>query len=238
MNLKRKSLVFRKIINKTEATHSGRVWSLTSHRRGVRHTNPQEIAMAIKGLKELLERHGKEQLTAEGFEEELNKLLPETHIPKNVYNELNEKYKLLDRQKKDVDALLSEAKKGLEDSQEFRSKYDALVAQQKADGERYEKTIADMKKGYAIDSALTAAGARNAKAVRALLDEGKITLQEDGSCTGIKEQLESIRKDNDFLFSPSDNNAGNGKPSFGNGGGGSNPPSDSLAQNIAQAMGL
>ncbi len=193
--------------------------------------------MAIKGLKELLERHGREQLTAEGFEEELNRLLPETHIPKTVYNELNEKYKLLDRQKKDVDALLSEAKKGLEDSQEFKARYDALVAQQKADGERYEKTIADMKKGYAIDSALTAAGARNAKAVRALLDEGRITLQEDGTCIGIKEQIESIRKDNDFLFSPS-NNAGNGKPSFGNGGGGNTTPSDPLATSIAQAMGL
>lgn len=187
----------------------------------------------IKGLNELLEKYGKESMTTEQFENELNKFLPETHIPKSVYNELNEKYKMLDKQKKDVDGLLEEANKGLKDSQEFKSKYDSLVAQQKEDLQHYEQAIASMKKGYAIDSALSKAGARNIKAVKALLDESKITLDDSGNVIGVVEQLDTIRKDNDFLFMGSETF----KPSFGEGGK-SNPPSDTFAKSIAEAMGV
>lgn len=191
--------------------------------------------MAIKGLKELLEKHGKEPLTAEQFEDELNKILPETHIPKNVYNELNEKYKMLDKQKKDTDTLLAEANGKLKDSTEFEGKYKALLSQQKEDSEKYERQIADMKRGYAIDSALSKAGARNAKAVKALLDESKITLGADGSFIGIDEQIMSIKKDNDFLFASTDSGK---RPSFGGDGGGRDSAGDSFAKSISQAMGV
>lgn len=191
--------------------------------------------MAIKGLKELLEKHGKEPLTAEQFEDELNKILPETHIPKNVYNELNEKYKMLDKQKKDTDTLLAEANGKLKDSTEFEGKYKALLSQQKEDSEKYERQIADMKRGYAIDSALSKAGARNAKAVKALLDESKITLGADGSFIGIDEQIMSIKKDNDFLFASTDSGK---KPSFGGDGGGRDSANDTVASSIARAMGI
>ncbi len=193
--------------------------------------------MAIKGLKELLEKHAKSTLTPEQFEEELNKLLPETHIPKSVYNELNEKYKLIEKQKTDTDKLLADANKSLKDSEEFKGKYESLLAQQKTESENFKKELAEVKRGFAIESALEKAGSRNTKSVRALLDDSKIILGEDGKLVGLTEQLTQIKKDNSFLFAEDDPNGGF-KPNFGGGGGPQNPPGETLAARINSAMGV
>lgn len=55
------------------------------------------------------------------------------------------------------------------------------------------------QKGFAIDLALRDAGARNPKSVRALLDEDKLDFK-DGKLANLKDQLDPIQKDNDFLF--------------------------------------
>jgi hypothetical protein len=172
--------------------------------------------MAIKGLSDLLKKHKETELTAEQFEEELNKLLPETHVPKNVFNELNEKYKLAEAQKAESDKLLKEANEAKNASEEFRAKYDELLKTQKADKEKYEADIATAKKNNGIDLALVKAGARNAKAVRALLDLDKITLSDKGEVVGISDQLEAIKKDNDYLFTATEAKQETNKPNFGN----------------------
>lgn len=61
------------------------------------------------------------------------------------------------------------------------------------------KKISDMQFNHALNGALTGAKAKNVKAVSALLNmEG---LKHDGeSIIGLKEQLESIKKDNAYLF--------------------------------------
>lgn len=63
-----------------------------------------------------------------------------------------------------------------------------------------ETQVASLKFEHALDQALVGAKARNAKAVRALLSTDGLKLQEDGTILGLKEQLEKIRADNDFLF--------------------------------------
>lgn len=60
--------------------------------------------------------------------------------------------------------------------------------------------IADLKFNHALDGALAVAKARNAKAVRALLNVDLLKLTEDGSLSGLKEQLEKIKSENDYLF--------------------------------------
>jgi len=60
--------------------------------------------------------------------------------------------------------------------------------------------IRQLKLDHAVDNALTGAKAKNAKAVRALLDASKFTLGEDNSVAGLKEQLDKVKADNDFLF--------------------------------------
>ena len=52
----------------------------------------------------------------------------------------------------------------------------------------------------AVDAALLAAGARNLKSVRALLDLAEVELSEDGELSGLAEQLEAVRKSDGYLF--------------------------------------
>ena len=177
--------------------------------------------MAIKGLSDLLKKlRETADMTDEQFEDELNKLLPEDWKPARVYNELNEKYKLLETQKAETDKLLKEANEAKDASAEFKTKYEELLKTQKADKEKYEADLLENRKSYAIDLALTKAGARNNKAVKALLDDKKITVADNGEVSGISEQLDTIRKDADYLFDakPAEQNNTNPlKPTFGTG---------------------
>lgn len=60
--------------------------------------------------------------------------------------------------------------------------------------------VAQLKFDHALEGALTGAKAKNVKSVRALLDTSLMKLVDDGSISGLKEQLEKIQKDNSFLF--------------------------------------
>lgn len=60
--------------------------------------------------------------------------------------------------------------------------------------------IKQLKLDHAVDLALTGAKAKNSVAVKALLDSKKFTLGEDNSVSGLKEQLDKIKADNDYLF--------------------------------------
>ena len=52
----------------------------------------------------------------------------------------------------------------------------------------------------AIDTALTAAGAKNVKAVKPFIDTTKVKLGEDGKLTGLDEQLKEVQKTEGYLF--------------------------------------
>lgn len=84
-----------------------------------------------------------------------------------------------------------------------------------------ESTIATLKKESAIELALTKAGARNVKAAKALLDADKLEVGEEG-VKGLDEQLEAIKKDNDYLFQAAETD----KPQIVAGGNPSNPEVD------------
>ena len=74
----------------------------------------------------------------------------------------------------------------------------------KAKAEQAEKDaqaqIQALKFEHALDGALTGAKAKNAKAVKALLQADALKLNEDGSILGLKEQLEKIKSESDYLF--------------------------------------
>lgn len=64
---------------------------------------------------------------------------------------------------------------------------------------KYDADIASVKKDSAISIALANAKAKNIKAVKALLDESKISIDGD-NVVGLEDQLSKIKKDNDYLF--------------------------------------
>jgi predicted nucleic acid-binding Zn-ribbon protein len=89
--------------------------------------------------------------------------------------------------KLDVDAIKAAA-------DEWKAKAEAAQTEAAAQ-------VSALKFEHALESALTGAKARNAKAVKALLDAGALKLNEaDGSIIGLKEQLEKIKSENEYLF--------------------------------------
>ena len=69
----------------------------------------------------------------------------------------------------------------------------------KADTTALKEKLINQTKSSTIEIALLGAKAKNTKAVKALLDQEKISLDGD-NLLGIGEQLEAIKKDNAFLF--------------------------------------
>ena len=68
--------------------------------------------------------------------------------------------------------------------------------------EEAENAIAETEFNYALRDALLQANARNPVAVSALLDFDKLSVNDDGEITGLKDQLETIRSENEYLFIP------------------------------------
>lgn len=64
----------------------------------------------------------------------------------------------------------------------------------------HEAEINQLKLDNAIDNALSAAGAKNNKALRALLDSGKLKLGDDGKVTGLDDQIAALQKSDAYMF--------------------------------------
>lgn len=64
----------------------------------------------------------------------------------------------------------------------------------------HENQLAQLRLDYAVESALTAAGAKNNKAVKSLLDLSAVSLGEDGNAVGLAEQLAAVKNSDGYLF--------------------------------------
>ena len=65
---------------------------------------------------------------------------------------------------------------------------------------KYQDDLTSAKKEAAIKLAIADAKPKSEKALMAFLDTDIVKLNEDDTVTGLKEQLENIKKDNGFLF--------------------------------------
>ena len=81
-----------------------------------------------------------------------------------------------------------------------KSDFNAVNEAKKALEKTHQAEIAQLKLDSAIDAALTAAGAKNLKTVRALLDLKKVKQGEDGRLDGLEEQLEAVQRSDGYLF--------------------------------------
>lgn len=64
----------------------------------------------------------------------------------------------------------------------------------------HEQEISAMKLDFAVDTALTVAGARNIKAVKSLLNLADVTLDENGTSPQIAEQIAALKNSDGYLF--------------------------------------
>lgn len=129
----------------------------------------------------------KEELLALGLtEEQAEKVLAEiAELQKTV---------------KERDKQLADLQKAAKGNDELQSQITALQQQNAEQQKAHKAELAQVKLNNAIDNALVAAGAKNNKAVRALLDLSGVKLEEDGKLAGFAEQLEALQKSDAYLF--------------------------------------
>ena len=98
------------------------------------------------------------------------------------------------------DKQLETLKASAGDNEELKKQIEDMK-KQNADQEKAHKAeLAQLKLDNAIDAALTAAGAKNGKAVKALIDVSKVKLGEDGKLTGWDDQIKAVQKSDAYLF--------------------------------------
>lgn len=146
----------------------------------------------------------KENLLALGLtEEQATKVLEgfEGYIPPKRFNEVNEAKKSAEAVIAERDKQLAELKKGVGDNEALKAQIEQLQKSNKEAQAKYESDLKALKISNAIDTALTANGAKNIKATRALLDIEKVTLDGD-EVKGVMEQIEALKGDEStkFLF--------------------------------------
>lgn len=111
-----------------------------------------------------------------------------TYIAKDKFDSLNQQLKTANTTIAD----LKKDNKGNETLQVKVGEYETKVKE-------YEKQIKNMQFNYALEGALKSANVRNTKAVKALLNLENVKLDGE-SILGLKEQLESLKQSDSYLF--------------------------------------
>lgn len=147
----------------------------------------------------------KEELIALGLnEEQAGKVLEgyKGYVPKTRFDEVNAAKKAAEDTVKERDKQLEDLKKASGDSEALKAQIAQLQADNKAAADKYAAELKAVQINSAVEKELTAAGAKNLKAVKALL-EGLDAAELDGeNVKGLAEQIKKLKagEDTKFLF--------------------------------------
>ncbi len=145
----------------------------------------------------------KEDLLALGLSEEQAKKVLEAakgYVPKARLTETERERDALKATVAERDKQLGELKASSGDSEALRRQIGELQKLNAEQQKAHEAELARLRLDNAIDAAVIAAGARNAKAVKALLDTSKMELGVDGKVSGLDDALKAVRKSDAYLF--------------------------------------
>ena len=115
--------------------------------------------------------------------------LDEVIAERNRYKELVE----------ERDSQLADLKTWAKDNEALKAQIAELQAKNKQVTEDYEKQLEEQRFAFAIERAVAKADARNVKAVVALLDTSKISLDGE-NLLGFDEQIAALKKSDPYLF--------------------------------------
>lgn len=139
----------------------------------------------------------------------------------------------------DRDKQLKSLQKNVGDNEDLQKQIEGLQDANKQATKDYEAKLAQTKLDNAVNLAMRDFGARDSKAVSPFLDKDTIKLDEDGKVIGLKEQMENIKADKDYLFASNEpveptkpiNATATGNPS-----GGGDPKPDFSKMNYQQML--
>jgi len=97
------------------------------------------------------------------------------------------------------DTQLADLKTWAKDNEVLKAQIAELQAKNKQVTEDYEKQLKDQRFAFAVERAVAKADARNVKAVMALLDKTKISLDGE-NLLGFDEQVAALKESDPYLF--------------------------------------
>lgn len=142
--------------------------------------------------------------------EELKEFVPRTRL-----NEVIQERNQLREFKKDAETQIEDLKKSAGDNEALTKQISDLQEAQRQKAAEYDSQIKALKLTNAIRAGIT--DAQDADLVAGLVDQKKLILGDDGSVTGLEEQLKALRESKPFLFKEKDQD---GKGGAGKGGAG------------------
>lgn len=137
-----------------------------------------------------------------------------SYIPRAKLKEAADEAKELKRQLQERDTQLETLKTKAAGNEDLLKQINDLKTANQQVQTEWETKLAAQTKGHAIDRAIAEAKGKNPKAIKALLDLDKVSLDGE-NIIGLKEQLEALQTNDAYLFD-------DGKP--GPVGVGTNPP--------------
>lgn len=145
-----------------------------------------------------------EQLLELGLSEEIAKKVIEAHqeaikdnyVPLARFNEVNEEKKQYKEQVNNLNKELGKLQKQLEDNQDATQTIEQLKQQIKD----REEEMAKIRKQNAIKFEVLKANPNDVADILPHLKDESIVLNDDGTITGLKEQLDALKESKPYLF--------------------------------------
>lgn len=150
-------------------------------------------------LKEMLGEELFDQVKEKLGDKELAVVNDGSYIPRAKFDTVNNDKKELQDQLKERDKQLDELKAKAKDSEELLTQISDLQEQNKKVAEEYETKLSEQNFNFAVEQAIAKQEAKNVKAVKALLDTGKMKLDGD-TLIGFDEQMTAIKESEPYLF--------------------------------------
>lgn len=131
----------------------------------------------------------------------------ENYVPKRDFNSKNEEFKQLKNHSKDLQDQLENLKANNIDNEKLTKQIEALQSENKKKEQQYKSELAAIKKNNAIEKYLSQSElkVKDVDVVKLLLNDEEINF-EDNKLSGIKEQVENLKKEKAFLFESENKN--------------------------------
>lgn len=139
-----------------------------------------------------------------GLEKEaIDKIMAENgndvNAAKADYDTLKQQLDAAKQQVQERDGQLEQLKNATGDVEAMKQQIAALQAENASAKEKYESDLKELKLTAAIKLAI-GTSAHDADLVAGLFDKGKLVLNDDGTVSGLEEQIKAVKKDKAFLF--------------------------------------
>ena len=151
----------------------------------------------MEWLKKILEDNG--VTVSEDLMSAVTKELPKHFMPKSEYNLKLDEIKGLREQIETRDNDIKDLKKAAQGNDELKNKYTELERKYNSDTTALKDSLNNTKRDSAIELMLSQSGAKSIKALKGLIDMDKVKYEND-TLSGLSEQIETIKKDCDYLF--------------------------------------